>query len=193
MGKYWKWYWSIVENAKNRPIINGSYFEVHHIIPRSLGGDDSEDNKVALTAKEHFVCHHLLTKITYGDDRVKMWNAFFIMHMNPTTRSSRYFTARTFQIAKIKMAQSKKALVGEKNHFYGRKHTETTKEKMSASWNRGLRQHKRDVYTFVHEDGTEFTGMRCELCEKYNINHKYVHKIVSGYQKSTKGWRVLNG
>lgn len=42
---------------------SGCYFELHHIIPKSLGGDDGCRNRVLLTAKEHYVCHHLLTKI----------------------------------------------------------------------------------------------------------------------------------
>lgn len=193
MGKYWKWYWSIIENAQQRLIDEDIYLEKHHIIPKSLGGEDSEENLVMLTAKEHFTCHHLLTKITHGDDRVKMWNAFFMMHMHPTTRKSRYFTARTFQLSKEKMAESKKKLVGEKNHFFGRKHSDLTKAKMSNNWNRGLRQHDRKQYRFIHVDGEEFVGLRCEFCEKYKIHHKNVYKIVSGHQKTTKGWSIKNG
>lgn len=39
------------------------YVESHHIIPRCLGGLDSPDNIVCLTAKEHFVAHLLLAKM----------------------------------------------------------------------------------------------------------------------------------
>ncbi len=42
---------------------NGVYYERHHITPKSLGGDDAEKNLVLLTAKEHYVAHHLLWKI----------------------------------------------------------------------------------------------------------------------------------
>lgn len=38
----------------------GSYFESHHIVPKSLGGSNSPENMVLLTAKEHYVCHRLL-------------------------------------------------------------------------------------------------------------------------------------
>lgn len=55
------------------------YFEKHHILPKSLGGDDSEDNLVKLTAKEHIFAHKILIKITYGEDKRKMQNAFFFM------------------------------------------------------------------------------------------------------------------
>ena len=41
------------------------YFEFHHIFPRSLFPqyENFEQNLVALTAREHFFCHQLLTKI----------------------------------------------------------------------------------------------------------------------------------
>lgn len=75
--KYYKWYYNIINNAKNR-IVN-EYVERHHIIPKSLGGSNKKDNLVILTAKEHFVCHLLLTKITEGEDRKKMSRAFWLM------------------------------------------------------------------------------------------------------------------
>ena len=193
MGKYWKWYWGIIEKSKYRDAQSLGYFEKHHVIPKSLGGDDGEDNIVALTAKEHFICHHILTKITKDEDQVKMWNAFFFMHMNPSTKSSRYFTARTFELSKLKMSETKKNLVGEMNPFYGKRHNETAKEKMSKNWNRGLRQHKRNIYTFEHTDGRTFTGIRHDFCKCYNMNHKDVYKIVNGKQQTTKGWRICNG
>lgn len=44
---------------------NGSYYENHHILPRSLFPlwVKRESNLVLLTAREHFFCHQLLTKI----------------------------------------------------------------------------------------------------------------------------------
>lgn len=41
--------------------ING-YYEKHHIIPKSFGGN-KENNLVKLTAREHFICHWLLVKM----------------------------------------------------------------------------------------------------------------------------------
>lgn len=57
--KYTKWYYSICNNAKLR----NSGEEKHHIIPRSIGGDNSKQNLVLLTTREHMICHLLLTKM----------------------------------------------------------------------------------------------------------------------------------
>lgn len=78
MNKYYKTYQNIIENAKSscRSKSDGVYYELHHILPRSLGGNDSIDNLVLLTYKEHFICHHLLCKFTSGLDKSKMIYAF---------------------------------------------------------------------------------------------------------------------
>ena len=37
----------------------GTYYEKHHINPKWLGGNDTKDNLILLTAKEHFIAHLL--------------------------------------------------------------------------------------------------------------------------------------
>jgi hypothetical protein len=69
-----------VDKAKNLNRRKGAeYFESHHIVPRSLGGSNKNDNRVLLTFKEHFICHHLLTKMCEGDSKMKMCYALFNM------------------------------------------------------------------------------------------------------------------
>lgn len=77
--KYTKLYYTIIQNATNRPIQSTVYYEVHHIIPKSLGGDNSSYNLVRLTAREHLICHLLLTKMTEGTHRAKMITAVWAM------------------------------------------------------------------------------------------------------------------
>lgn len=38
-------------------------YEFHHVIPRCVGGDDSEYNVIPLTPREHFLAHYLLLTI----------------------------------------------------------------------------------------------------------------------------------
>lgn len=75
--KYTHIYYKIIERAKSRTIFD--YKEKHHIIPKSLGGNNSKENIVALTAREHFICHLLLTKMTTGEARSKMSLAVFYL------------------------------------------------------------------------------------------------------------------
>lgn len=72
---YQKVYDSIIARAKTRTLIG--YSEKHHIIPRCLGGIDTLDNLVELTAREHYICHRLLVKI-YPESK-KLIYAYWMM------------------------------------------------------------------------------------------------------------------
>ncbi len=135
MNKYEKWYKNITDSAKHR--ITKNYTEKHHILPKSLGGSDSVTNLVYLTAREHFICHWLLTKIyTEGEEHWKMINAFRMMRAeNP--KQKRYttkITARVYSNLKeeYSVLQSER-YKGTGNGFYGKKHSEEVKNRISEA------------------------------------------------------------
>ena len=82
---YIRVYWSIIHKRLHNKV--DGYVEHHHIIPRSEGGSDNNDNIVALTAREHYICHLLLAKI-YND--YKMLSAVVFMQCK-TKRQKRDF------------------------------------------------------------------------------------------------------
>lgn len=121
--KYTKLYYQIIESTLSRQL--NTYKELHHIIPRSLGGTDNEDNITYLTAREHFICHWLLTKMTTGNDRAKMLYA-----LNGMKRENRYqeryetkITARVYERIRIEFSII---------------HSETMKGR--PAWNKGIPQ-----------------------------------------------------
>lgn len=141
--KYTRWYFNIIDKAKSRRE-QLDYKERHHITPRSLGGDNNPKNLVDLTAREHFICHLLLTKMLQGKERSKMVYAVHrILHGNKKIycKSSRIYEMLKKEHSKVVSEQMKgknnyfygKSLIGKKNGFYGRKHTKETKRKMSES------------------------------------------------------------
>lgn len=94
MNKYSNWYNDIINRAKTRTL--DGYKERHHIVPRSLGGDDSKENMVDLTAREHFICHWLLVKMHSGIARGKMINAIVMMKA-AADHQDRYFNSRVYE------------------------------------------------------------------------------------------------
>lgn len=60
---YHKHYNSLIKKAGNRNWQKGSYFENHHITPKSEGGSNDPSNLVKLTAREHFLAHWLLHRM----------------------------------------------------------------------------------------------------------------------------------
>jgi hypothetical protein len=101
--KYTKWYYAIVSIAKTQQRMKGPavYYESHHIIPRLLGGSDTLDNLVLLTAREHFLCHLLLVKMLKGErEKAKMACAFnrFKRKQQNSNLYDRFRTAYGFNV-----------------------------------------------------------------------------------------------
>ena len=79
---YTSHYIRLIDRAKNRQL--DGYYEIHHIIPRCMGGSNNQDNLVNLTAREHFIAHLLLVKI-YSDN-YKLIKAAAMMCVGQTER-----------------------------------------------------------------------------------------------------------
>lgn len=151
MNKYTLWYNAITERARTR--INDDYIECHHIQPRSLGGTDDKDNLVDLTAREHFICHWLLTKMHTSEARAKM-----IYALNGMKRSNEFaqryetkITARVYERLKKEFSKVHSATMKgrtpwnkgipikeeqrEKNRIaaIGKKHSNVAKEKIALA------------------------------------------------------------
>lgn len=129
MTKYEKWYASITQNAKTR-LLEG-YTESHHVVPLSLGGADIADNLVSLTAREHFICHWLLTKIHTGLNKYKMINALRMMRAeNPNQqRYKTKITARVYANLKEEYSQlQSKRMMGKNNPMYGKEVSNAVKQ-----------------------------------------------------------------
>lgn len=104
INKYLTCYYNIIDRAKSRVLPKDTYIERHHIIPKSLGGSNSKDNLVKLTAKEHLICHRLLTKITEGTHRQKMVYALWRMMFSSKLHKRYFVTSRTYQKIRIELA-----------------------------------------------------------------------------------------
>jgi hypothetical protein len=131
MNKYTQWYTNITDRAKNRHL--ETYTESHHIVPRSLGGGDETDNLVNLTAREHFVCHWLLVKMTTGQEHHKMLNALRMMRAEKQgqQRYNTKITARVYENIKQEYAKlQSETFKGKGNGFYGKTHTPEAREKI---------------------------------------------------------------
>jgi hypothetical protein len=147
---YLKIYNSLVERGKNRQLTG--YTETHHIIPKCVGGTNDKYNLVKLTAREHFICHLLLCEIYSKNTKLRfaLWNMCNVKrkYQNRYKVSSRLYNFIREEYSKNvsgnnnprfgkKLTDEQKNHIslsrigkygGEKNSFYGKKHSEETKE-----------------------------------------------------------------
>ena len=132
--KYTTYYFNIINKARAR-IKTIGYAEKHHIIPKSLGGDNSKSNLVLLTAKEHYICHLLLPKMLTGDNMRKMSYAIWLMiNVNRGCQLRYKVTSRMYK--SIKEKNSKLLSIANKGKLgihSGKKFSNETKQKMSLS------------------------------------------------------------
>jgi predicted DNA-binding protein len=95
--KYSRWYEQIITNSQCRALPSTVYTEKHHVVPKSFGGNNSGSNLATLTAREHFICHWLLVKMSTGKNRAKMVYALRTMRAE-TKDQQRYSTKMTSRV-----------------------------------------------------------------------------------------------
>ena len=161
--KYTKWYYSLVQKAKDRNLSKGDgvYLEEHHIVPKSLGGSYSKKNLVMFTAREHYVAHRLLVKMTEGESHKKMWLALFCMVS--ANKCYEYSKSKTYEKLRIECG---KANSGENHVRYGTTHNDETKAKMRAK-KVGYRM-SDEHYSFLSENS------KCRVCMNDGIRNYFV-------------------
>jgi hypothetical protein len=76
---------------------------------------------VWLTPKEHFICHTLLVKCTTGKDKMRMACAWHRM------ATAKRYTSKQYEVLRKQHAL---IMSGENNPFFGKSHSEETKEKL---------------------------------------------------------------
>jgi len=122
--EYKKIYDQIIEKAKNRSL--EGYKEQHHILPKSLGGDNSSDNLVYLTAKEHFLCHRLLCEIYPNNPKLlyalwlmaigkKRWKQHDPYNMSSRTYANLKHKLSNYKKANFTLSEKAKKTIGKKN------------------------------------------------------------------------------
>lgn len=122
---YERIYNQIIERAKNRILVG--YKETHHIIPRCMSGTNKKDNLADLTAREHFICHLLLTRIypVHKGLRLAVWN------MCNAKRSYQGRYKPNSRLYEMIRNEYRDYIKGENHPSYGRKNSDEVKQKMS--------------------------------------------------------------
>lgn len=183
--KYKNWYFRIIHNRLKHQILN-QYTETHHIIPKCLGGLNCSSNLVELTAREHYICHLLLTSIfpPSSIEYKKMWKAFALMAWYKSENQYREYKINNRIYQKLKIEFSKiqsQHQSGASNSGYGKKwyHNEELKlsnrfypDKVPDGWVSG-RVINWDKYFLPKFESKE---TECVNCKKIFLPRTSLHK-----------------
>jgi len=164
--KYKKWYDAIIKKAQSRSLTS-TYSENHHILPRSLSGSDLIENIVTLTAREHFICHVLLTKFTTGIHRHKMLYAANMMSQVSRDYQERFIpNSRLYEMIKKQFGQM------HSKRLTGRTLTEDHKAKISAAGRGRVSSQETIEKRRTSCTGKKRTPAQKERMQKAQLNRK---------------------
>lgn len=190
---YQRIYNQLVERAQSR-ILEG-YKEKHHILPKCMGGNNSKENLVELTAREHFLFHVLLCEIY--PKNIKLYQALWLMSTNKNKKEGKRYKVSSRVYERIKIIASK--------IYKNRIRTPKEKQKLSQSqkyrWldkrkEQGLIINKIYINSFIEL----YPNINLTENSKHCINYCYNNNIsieniiclcnngVKRFQNYTKGY-----
>lgn len=159
-----------------------------------MGGTDDQDNLIELTVEKHAEAHRKLYEQYGKKEDYLAWKGL------------------EGKIGKDEIMREKMSLnssrPGKLNPFYGKKHTQETKDKISKA-KKGVsikmpphsEEHKKKLseikkasakkYKFEHKDGRIFVGSTRDLARLVGSNGAEPWKLIKGIYKTHKGWKVI--
>ena len=209
--KYYKWYCNIITKAKLRN--DGD--EKHHIIPKSLGGENNKENIVSLTHKEHLICHWLLIYCYANKAKAKMVYALNRM-CNKNKNTIYYEIARKLHSQNVSGVNNpryggngcqgykhtieyrtyiSKRMQGKNHPMFGKQHTEEAKEKIKQKL-ASNKEHKEKMrlincrsWYFITPDKNKITIFNLtQYCKDNSLSYNSMTHLHYGYLKNYKGW-----
>ena len=160
---YKKIYDQLVEKAKPRGLDktkHEGYFEIHHIVPRCMGGGDEESNLVMFTAREHVISHKLLWKV-YPENYSLMWAYFRTVNTHKGILTSR-------EVERVKIERAE--------YMRNREVSDETREKISKT----LMGHKRTPES-VEKTAAANRGMKRSKETKKLLSQRRQELLASGW------------
>lgn len=112
---YFTLYKKLIEDATINPK-DDVYKELHHIIPKCMGGSDLTENLVKLTARQHYLAHWLLYKMYKTSKLVHAWHNMSVIGKG---QESRKVNSHLFEYCrKERQKILSEEMSGEGNHFF---------------------------------------------------------------------------
>ena len=123
---------NIIDTRGQWNIPKGEYFEVHHILPRCLGGlpkrsnrTSKHDNLIWLYAREHYIAHKLLAE--ENPDNIKLVSAYWHMCNRANENSDLILTPEEYEEAKLIYSEARSLAM--KEYWQNEENTEAIEER----------------------------------------------------------------
>lgn len=182
---------------------SGDRFERHHILPKSMGGTDDEDNLICLSHRDHYFAHCCLAKIHGG----VMWLALEMMSSWVSKSNGRSFAFTQSKLASIARQKyweenakwPKHACIQDASNYKTKKEWDISspyayRKALDYGWmdecsahmssNRGRHQKKAVINLTT---GDVFDSLRA-AARKFDLNENAIGNVLAGRAKKCGGF-----
>jgi hypothetical protein len=167
---YARTYQNFIEDRRAKEsLARLSYFERHHILPRSFGGSDDASNLIDLSPEDHFFAHLLLARIHGG----YMWSALFLMSGDRWHRKGLCLRA-AYGLARREWSEFARTIEGKKGAENGR--------------------YDKERHEWINLDtGQKRFATKWEMWASEGGTRGHWTSVVSGARNSFLGWCIVGG
>lgn len=163
---YQRIYGEFIADRIARPPAHSEYVEVHHILPRCMGGTDDPGNLIRLRPEDHFFAHVLLAK---GHEMFALWSAVIVMH----GRGKRPTIFR----------RKSRLTYGWARRRYSRLCTDIRRGQSNPN-------HNPETLTLRSPDGSLISASRSEFAARFGLLHSELCGLLTRRRKSARGWML---
>lgn len=183
---YSRHYDRLIERARTR-VLDG-YVEVHHVIPRCMGGTDEPFNLVQLTAEEHFVAHALLHKMHPLNHKLTLAMGALLRNSRGKRSNKAYGWAKRklsialseFHTGRVKSAQERANIAAAGRRRAPRKFSEQARANMAAA--------RRRVWEKLRAAGThKLIGQKTVATRRANGSYQFSEEWRRNIGQAAKG------
>lgn len=188
-------YQEFINNIINTRGLNGiekpEYFEIHHIIPKCIGGTNDENNLIRLYPNEHFIAHKLLYQENPHEKKLAMaWWCMAYLNKN----SSKYeITPEEYAKARVAFSEARQGhIVSQvtrdklKEYFTGHKVSVETRKKISEKL-KGNKLSEETKHKLSEIKKKNFTPELREKLKKANTGRTCSLETKEKISKANKG------
>ena len=180
---YEKIYKDFITSRKNISYDNDEYTENHHILPKSIGGDNNSYNIIKLSYRDHLFAHMLLYKMqTNVDSKYRMAKALDSMVVD--SRNNRTICSRQYD--KIK----KMSKIAIRAYYATPEGKEMAVKRAQKSIDKRV---NKEVFKFYHPEFGVFEGNCYELTCKFpdeKLSSTNLIKVGNKLRGRHKGWAL---
>lgn len=183
-------YITFITSRPKRDLRKENNYNIHHILPKSMGGTNEENNLIKLTEREHFIAHLILWNCGYTE----MSRAFWIMN-NTGVKHEGLLTSRQFERLRLdKSLDISRMQMGPLNRMYGTHKTEEQKRNISEKLKGRIfsEEHKRKLSEaqmgpLNHHYGKKPTQETINKCRAKTIGQKRTEETKRKISEGERG------